>query len=114
MRHAKTDLNNCNINDFERPICKKGILKTDAVKKYLEAKKISFDLYFCSPSVRTKQTLKCLLKNKSIKNKKTLKYYSSSLSIFTISFPLTLMRIFTFSLLSPSKFSNSSISISNS
>ena len=26
MRHAKTDLNNCNINDFERPICKKGIL----------------------------------------------------------------------------------------
>ncbi|MFL2661568.1 MAG: SixA phosphatase family protein [Alphaproteobacteria bacterium] len=76
MRHAKTDLNNCNINDFERPICKKGILKTEAVKKYLEAKKISFDLYFCSPSVRTKQTLQCLLKNKSIKNKKIIEEYN--------------------------------------
>ena len=60
MRHAKTDLNNYNGDDFERPICKKGISETDAVKKYLEPKKISFDLYFCSPSVRTKQTLQCL------------------------------------------------------
>ncbi len=76
MRHAKTDLNNYDGNDFERPICKKGILKTDAVKKYLEAKKISFDLYFCSPSVRTKQTLQCLLKNKSIKNKKIIEDYN--------------------------------------
>ena len=76
MRHAKTDLNNYDGNDFERPICKKGILKTDAVKKYLEAKKISFDLYFCSPSVRTKQTLQCLLKNKSIKNKNIIEDYN--------------------------------------
>ena len=76
MRHAKTDLNYYNANDFERPICKKGISETDAVKKYLEAKKISFDLYFCSPSVRTKQTLQCLLKNKSIKNKKIIEDYN--------------------------------------
>ena len=76
MRHAKTDLNYYDGNDFERPICKRGILETDAVKKYLEAKKISFDLYFCSPSVRTKQTLQCLLKNKSIKNKKIIEDYN--------------------------------------
>ena len=72
MRHAKTDLNNYQGDDFDRPICKEGILQTDAVKKYLESKKVSFDLYFCSPSVRTKQTLQCLLKNKSIKNQKII------------------------------------------
>ena len=76
MRHAKTDLNNYNGDDFERPICKKGILKTDAVKRYLESKKVSFDLYFCSPAVRTKQTLQCLLKNKSIENKKIIEDYN--------------------------------------
>ena len=68
MRHAKSECSSHNRNDFDRPISKKGILQTYVIKKFLKSKNISFDFYFCSPSNRTKQTLKYLLNNESVKN----------------------------------------------
>ena len=62
MRHAKSDCSSYNGNDFNRPVSKKGILQTEAIKKFLKSENISYDFYFCSPSTRTKQTLEYFIK----------------------------------------------------
>ena len=69
MRHAKTDCSSYNGNDFNKPVSRNGILQTEAVKKFLKTKNISYDFYFCSPSTRTKQTLEYLLNNESVKKR---------------------------------------------
>ncbi|MEE2695416.1 MAG: histidine phosphatase family protein [Pseudomonadota bacterium] len=63
MRHAKSDWCGPSANDIIRPISKKGIKKTKAVSKYLKNEKMEFDSIFCSPSLRTKQTLSCFLQH---------------------------------------------------
>lgn len=68
MRHANSNWNEYDAIDFNRPISKKGIKKTKIISKYLEILKIKFDLIFCSPSKRTKQTLKYLLDRSSFNN----------------------------------------------
>jgi len=68
MRHAESDWSEPNVNDIIRPISEKGIKKTKAVSKYLKNKKNEFDSIFCSPSLRTKQTLSCFLEHSLHKN----------------------------------------------
>ncbi len=75
MRHAKSDCNNYNGDDFERPISKKGIKKTKVVSKFLKEKKIEFDLIFCSPSLRTIQTRDSLLDDLKYKEIKIINDY---------------------------------------
>lgn len=75
MRHAKADCTNYDGNDFNRPISEKGRKKTEIISEHLSEKKIIFDLIFCSPSLRTKQTLECLIKNNKLKKTKILEDY---------------------------------------
>ncbi len=63
MRHANSDSNCFNGGDIARPISINGQKNTRIISKYLEKKKIKFDLIFCSPSQRTKETLNCMLEN---------------------------------------------------
>ena len=55
---------------------KKGIKKTKLVSKYLEKNKINFDLVYYSPSIRTLQTLNCLLRNHSFGRPKIVEDYN--------------------------------------
>lgn len=72
MRHANTDLAYCNVDDITRPITRNGQKKTRIVCKHLKTIQIKFDLIFCSPSLRTKETLKCMLENNQWKKAKII------------------------------------------
>ena len=62
MRHSKSSRNECNINDFERPLSSRGEKDIKLIIEFLKKKKIAFDLAYISSSKRTKQTFK-ILKN---------------------------------------------------
>ena len=87
IRHAKSDWSNFDGDDMSRPISMKGKKKTEKILKFLEKKekKIVFKEIFCSPSRRTKETLKILLEKVSNDPKiyylEDL-YHSSGINIF--------------------------------
>ena len=87
IRHAHSDLFNFDGDDMSRPISSKGKKKTEKILKFLEKKekKILFKEIFCSPSRRTKETLKLFLDKISNDPKiyyfKDL-YHSSGINIF--------------------------------
>ncbi len=87
IRHAKSDWTNFDGDDMSRPISLKGKKKTEKILKFLEKKekKIVFEEIFCSPSRRTKETLKLLLEkisnNPKIYYLEDL-YHSSGINIF--------------------------------
>ena len=87
IRHAKSDWSNFDGDDMSRPISLKGKKKTEKILKFLEKKekKIVFEEIFCSPSRRTKETLKLLLEkisnNPKIYYLEDL-YHSSGINIF--------------------------------
>ena len=54
MRYAKSDWND-DVDDFSRPITNEGVETTKKISNF--QKSIYFDLIFCSPAVRTRQTL---------------------------------------------------------
>ena len=64
IRHAKSDWNNFTGDDMSRPISSKGQRRTQKIIKFLEnnEKKLLFEEIFCSPSRRTRETLKIFLK----------------------------------------------------
>ena len=87
IRHAKSDWTNFDGDDMSRPISTKGKKKTEKILKFLEKKekKILFKEIFCSPSRRTKETLKLLLEK--ISNDPKIYYlddlyHSSGINIF--------------------------------
>tara|TARA_X000000950_G_scaffold112796_1_gene141956 strand:+ start:262 stop:777 length:516 start_codon:yes stop_codon:yes gene_type:complete len=87
IRHAKSDWSNFDGDDMSRPISMKGKKKTEKILKFLEKKekKIVFKEIFCSPSRRTKETLKILLEK--ISNDPKIYYledlyHSSGINIF--------------------------------
>ena len=87
IRHAKSDWSNFDGDDMSRPISRKGKKKTEKILKFLEKKekKIVFKEIFCSPSRRTKETLKLLLKKISNDPKIIYLddlYHSSGINIF--------------------------------
>ncbi len=61
LRHAKSDWNICDENDFERDVSQLGLKKTNALGKYIKANKLDVDQILCSPSIRTKKTLEIIL-----------------------------------------------------
>ncbi|MBC33835.1 MAG: hypothetical protein CMN01_04335 [Rickettsiales bacterium] len=87
IRHAKSDWSNFDGDDMSRPISMKGKKKTEKILKFLEKKEkqIVFKEIFCSPSRRTKETLKLLLEKVSNDPKiyylEDL-YHSSAINIF--------------------------------
>ena len=70
MRHAESDLNNFDGIDFDRPTKKSGLNFTKICAECLKKNNIRYDLLFCSPALRTKQTSSYFL---SIMNLKTIK-----------------------------------------
>ena len=66
MRHSKSSWNEHNINDFERPLSKRGRKDIKLIIAFLKKKKITFDLAYVSSSKRTKQTFKILKKFENI------------------------------------------------
>tara|TARA_B100000579_G_C22772164_1_gene824570 strand:+ start:541 stop:1056 length:516 start_codon:yes stop_codon:yes gene_type:complete len=72
LRHAKSDWGSYGGDDFSRDISEIGIKKTEKIGRFLEKKQISFDEILCSPSLRTKKTLKIILD--FIKHKPLVRY----------------------------------------
>ena len=70
MRHAESDLNCLDGSDFDRPTKKSGLKMTKICAEHLKKNNIRYDLLFCSPALRTKQTASYFL---SVMNLKTIK-----------------------------------------
>ena len=70
MRHAESDPNNLDESDFDRPTKKSGLKMTQICAEHLKKNDIRYDLLFCSPALRTKQTSSYFL---SVMNLKTIK-----------------------------------------
>ena len=62
IRHAKSDWSNPFLDDFLRPLNKRGKKNAPLMAKVLKEKNIRPDLIISSPSLRTKQTLEYFIK----------------------------------------------------
>ena len=67
MRHSKSSWSNLNLEDFDRPLNKRGKKNAKLVCEFFVTKKINFDYVLVSSSKRTKKTLQILLKKKIMK-----------------------------------------------
>jgi phosphohistidine phosphatase len=56
LRHAKSDWNNPNMSDFERPLNGRGLRSALQMGAFLQEKKLEPDLIVSSPAVRAKDT----------------------------------------------------------
>ena len=70
MRHAESYPNYLDESDFDRPTKKSGLKMTQICAEHLKKNEIRYDLLFCSPALRTKQTSSYFL---SVMNLKTIK-----------------------------------------
>ena len=75
MRHAKSDLND-DVDDFSRPITTEVLKLRKKFLIFLKKNSIYFDLIFCSPAVRTRQTLDCLIENLKTEQSKIINDYN--------------------------------------
>lgn len=62
IRHAKSDWSNPFLDDFLRPLNKRGEKNAPLMTNLLKEKNIRPDLIISSPSLRTKQTLEYFIK----------------------------------------------------
>ena len=76
MRHAESDYNYIVDSDFDRPIKKSGLKMTKICAEYLKKNNISYDLLFCSPALRTKQTSSYFLTAMNLKTIKVVYDYN--------------------------------------
>ena len=60
LRHAKSDWDSFDGNDFNRNISENGVIETKKIGEFLVSEEIIFDEILCSPSLRTKETLKII------------------------------------------------------
>ena len=68
IRHAKSDWSNLLLDDFDRPLNKRGLKDAPFMAKLLKEKAIKTDLIICSPSLRTKLTSEFFIKELDLKN----------------------------------------------
>ncbi|MFW2378350.1 SixA phosphatase family protein [Aliarcobacter butzleri] len=68
IRHAKSDWSNPFLDDFLRPLNKRGKKNAPLMAKVLKEKNIRPDLIISSPSLRTKQTLEYFIKELNYKD----------------------------------------------
>lgn len=68
IRHAKSDWSNLLLDDFDRPLNKRGLKDAPFMAKLLKKKAIKADLIICSPSLRTKLTSEFFIKELDLKN----------------------------------------------
>ncbi|MCT7589357.1 SixA phosphatase family protein [Aliarcobacter butzleri] len=68
IRHAKSNWSNPFLDDFLRPLNKRGKKNAPLMAKVLKEKNIRPDLIISSPSLRTKQTLEYFIKELNYKD----------------------------------------------
>lgn len=61
MRHAKSSWDDVYLDDFDRPLNKRGKVNATEMGALLSSRKLEIDRLFCSSAVRCKSTFKCLL-----------------------------------------------------
>ena len=76
MRHAESDYNYIVDSDFDRPIKKSGLKMIKICAEYLKKNNIRYDLLFCSPALRTKQTSSYFLTAMNLKTIKVVYDYN--------------------------------------
>lgn len=62
LRHAKSSRDNPVLRDYDRPLNARGISQAGAMGRYFRENTFKIDGILCSGAVRTRQTLKLLLK----------------------------------------------------
>lgn len=70
IRHAKSDWDNVNLTDFERPLSNRWIKETKFVSKILKKLELKTDLILCSSATRTRETLEWIWEEIDADNKK--------------------------------------------
>lgn len=61
LRHAKSSWADPGLDDYERPLAKRGANAAAEIGKYLKRQKLRPDLILCSAAVRTRATLELVL-----------------------------------------------------
>jgi phosphohistidine phosphatase len=61
LRHAKSSWADPGLDDYERPLAKRGANAAAEIGKYLKRQKLRPDLILCSGAVRTRATLELVL-----------------------------------------------------
>lgn len=84
LRHAKSDWNNPNISDFERPLNKRGLETAPFIGKLLYDRKIQPDLILSSPAMRAKQTAILIKESAEFSAEITLEKRIYEASLFTM------------------------------
>lgn len=83
VRHAKSSWDNPDLDDFDRPLNKRGKRDAPFMAKLLAEKKVKPDLIISSPALRTKITAKEIAKETGYDKEKIIwneKFYLASLS----------------------------------
>ena len=60
LRHAKSSWTDETLDDFDRPLAKRGRRAAEAIAHYVAKKAMTPQQILCSPAKRTRQTLECL------------------------------------------------------
>jgi len=68
LRHAKSSWDDIELDDFDRPLNGRGKKAAPLMGKVIREKKLKPELIVCSPSKRTKQTLKLVLEASDLKS----------------------------------------------
>jgi phosphohistidine phosphatase len=61
LRHAKSSWDHPALDDFDRPLSKRGATAAPRMGAYMAAHRVAPDLVLCSPAVRARQTLDLVL-----------------------------------------------------
>src|SRR5262249_11074132 len=61
LRHAKSSWDDPALEDFDRPLSKRGATAAPRMGAYMAAQGLAPDLVLCSPAVRARQTLDLVL-----------------------------------------------------
>ncbi|HOJ63411.1 MAG TPA: histidine phosphatase family protein [Spirochaetota bacterium] len=82
LRHAKSSWEDLNIEDFDRPLKKRGINDTIIMAEYIKQSDLIPEYIICSDARRTRETLSILLEkiNSKIETLYTRKIYEADVS----------------------------------
>jgi len=61
LRHAKSSWDDGSLEDFDRPLAKRGEAAAERMGAYMAAQGVAPELILCSPAVRARQTLDLVL-----------------------------------------------------
>jgi phosphohistidine phosphatase len=84
IRHAKSNWSNPNLDDFDRPLNKRGKKNAPFMGKVLAIKGIHPDLIISSPSYRARETTQYIIKKLNFKNEIMYNEYLYESSLKTI------------------------------